>query len=246
MEEHNTATGDIAQNPLGNFRRGKLLPIQTVHIPLDRLHPDGANRADHIIIIVAIGTAVESGFLASDLLNLLVAPLQLLYDGLAAALRQVRVGVGMIFDLMPCIGQCFHRFRVLIHPLADQEKGRLHLIFPQYFNQLFRILIPPGECFFAAADDRALLATLAVSDILSALPHRLAAGARHRPLFRNRPPQADFSRGGITGTRYRETSQTVQVTRLLAQHVSLFPPSSASVSYIQPLFFLYLPLYDRK
>lgn len=93
---------------------------------------------------------MELWLLPSDLFNLLVAALQFRDDCFAAALGQVGMGIGMILNLMSRICQSFHRFRVLIHPLAHQKEGGLHLIFPQYFNQLFRILIPPGECFVAA------------------------------------------------------------------------------------------------
>ena len=62
------------------------------------------------------------------------------------------VRIRMVLDTVARIVQRLDAFRVFIHPLAHDEKGRLRLVFAQHFDQFLRIFVAPrgveGEAGF--------------------------------------------------------------------------------------------------
>ena len=87
---------------------------------------------------------MEFGGSAGDGLDLAVAVLQFLPDLLAAALGQVWVSAGVVFDLVTGIGERLHRLRIFVHPLPHQKEGGFHVIATQNLDQLLRVLVAPG------------------------------------------------------------------------------------------------------
>ena len=96
-----------------------------------------------MIVILAVGAADQRGTAAGDGFDLVAAGFDVRDDLGGTQAVIVVVMVGMAHDLVPCIVQCFHGFRVLIHPVTHHEKGGFHVVFRQNINQKLCILIPP-------------------------------------------------------------------------------------------------------
>ena len=71
-----------------------------LHIPLDRLHTDGADGVDGIVIIVPVGQAHQGGPHAGDRLDFVVAGVQISHHLIGGQLGIVGVGVGVVHDLV--------------------------------------------------------------------------------------------------------------------------------------------------
>ena len=122
---------------------GILGHCQSLHIPLDRLHAQRAHGGDYMIVILAVGAADQRGTAAGDGFDLVAAGFDVRDDLGGTQAVIVVVMVGMAHDLVPCVMQRFHGFRVLIHPVAHHEKSGFHVVFCQNINQMLRILISP-------------------------------------------------------------------------------------------------------
>ena len=77
VEQHNGSRLHTLEHALGNVRCGKIFPVQTVYVPLDGIHPAGADGGNHTIIIVPIGRAEQIGLDTGDGGDFFVARLQL-------------------------------------------------------------------------------------------------------------------------------------------------------------------------
>ncbi len=73
MEEDNGPRLDLGEHPLGDVSGREVLPIQTVHIPLNGLHAHGTDGIDYMVVILSIRRAYQGGYHTGDCLNFLVA-----------------------------------------------------------------------------------------------------------------------------------------------------------------------------
>ena len=144
VKEHDGSRLDLGSDPLRDLRRRKVLPVQAVHIPLYGLHADGADRSDHVIVILSIRRPDQGGTHAGHRLDLVVAGLHIGNDLLFGELRHMGVIVGVVHHLVPGIMERLDRFGVFIHPRAYHKKRCLDVILAQDVDKLLGILIAPG------------------------------------------------------------------------------------------------------
>ena len=86
VEQYDAAGLYAAFDALGDLRCGELLPIEAVHIPLDRFHPHFVQRLDHMVVILAVRAAEEGGADAGDGFDLIAACGDVAADGVGAEL----------------------------------------------------------------------------------------------------------------------------------------------------------------
>ena len=144
MKQDDGAGADLGGDPLGDLVGGDVLPVQTVHVPLDRLHADGADGVDGMVVVVAVGQADQSGADAGDRFDLIVAGVQIGYHLVGGQLGVVGVGIGVVHHLMARIVEGLDGFGVFLHPLAYHEEGGFDLVSAQNVDQLLSVFIAPG------------------------------------------------------------------------------------------------------
>ena len=150
VEEHDRAWLDLAGYPAGDLPGGEVFPVQTVHVPLNGFHTDGADGSDDVVVIFSIGRADKSRANTGDSFDLIVAGLHIGHDFLRGELGEMGVGVGVIHHLMSGIGQSLDRVGVFVHPVAHHKERGLHVILPQNVDELLGVFVPPGERKIAA------------------------------------------------------------------------------------------------
>lgn len=100
MEQDDGPGLNFAGYPLDDFSRGQVFPVQAVHIPLDGFHTDGPHSVDGVVIVVAIGQADQGGADPGDLLDFVIAGVQVGGHSVGGELGVVGVGVGVVHDLV--------------------------------------------------------------------------------------------------------------------------------------------------
>lgn len=96
-----------------------------------------------MVVILAVGTADQSGTAAGNGFDLIAAGPDVLHDLRGGqAVVMVVVG-GMAHDLMARIVKGLHRFRIFVHPVAHHEKGGLDVVLRQNVNEMLGILVTP-------------------------------------------------------------------------------------------------------
>ena len=114
------------------------------HVPLDRLHADGADGGDHMVVILAEGAADERGPHAGERLDLVIAEVHIGDDliGGEGVVMVVRVGVVHQLAAAPGYGLCLRG--VLVGPVAHNEERRRHAVFLQHIEDLLGVVCTPG------------------------------------------------------------------------------------------------------
>ena len=103
-----------------------------------------------MVVILAVGAADQCGAASGDGFDFIAALLNIRHDlGGGQAVVMIVVS-GMAHDLVACVMQRLHRFRILIHPVAHHEEGGLDVVLRQNFDKVLRILIAPRRCKSAA------------------------------------------------------------------------------------------------
>lgn len=98
-----------------------------------------------MVIIFPKGRTKQLHLPARQLFHICVAFLQLLCDFLRRNLAHVGMGCGMVAQIMPLCRNFFDLLRILFHPIAAKEKGRLYVIFLQNLQQPIRIIGTPSR-----------------------------------------------------------------------------------------------------
>ena len=115
-----------------------------IHVPLDGLHADGADRVDGVVVIIPIGQADQGGPDAGDRLDLVVAGVQVGGHLVGGQLGVVGVGVGVVHHLVARVVEGLHRFGVFIHPFPHHEEGGRDLVLAENVDELLGVLVAPG------------------------------------------------------------------------------------------------------
>ena len=145
VEENDGPGAHLAHHPLLDLGGGDLLPVQTIYIPLDGLHANGAHRLDGAVVIVPVGQAHQGGPHPGDGLDLIVAGVEVGHHLLLGELGVVGMGVGMVHHLVSRLVQSLHRLRILVRPLAHYKEGCFNVVLAQNINELLGVLVPPGR-----------------------------------------------------------------------------------------------------
>ena len=143
VEQHDAAGLHFVGDALADGGGIVFFPVQTVDVPLYRLHAHGSDGGDHVVIVLAVGAADQRGCHAGDGSDLLVAGGDVGNDLVGGEGIIVVVMIGMVHHLVARVVEGFDRLRVLIHPVAHHKKGGLDVIFGQNINELLGILIAP-------------------------------------------------------------------------------------------------------
>lgn len=144
VEEDYGAGLNFGSHPLGDVARGEILPVQTVHVPLDRFHAHRAHGVDHMVVIFSVWRAKERGRNAGDRGDLLVAGGEVGNNLIGGKRIEMRMVGGVVHDFMPGVVQRLDRFGVFIDPVAHHEEGDLDVIAVENFDEVVGVLIPPG------------------------------------------------------------------------------------------------------
>ena len=115
----------------------------SLRIPLDRLHADGANGGDHMVVILAEGAANKRRTSPCERLELIVAGIHIFDDLLRRQRIVVVVCVGMVHQLAAAVYDGLGLLRILVRSVADHEKGRLDAVVREYIQDLLRVVRPP-------------------------------------------------------------------------------------------------------
>ena len=144
VKQYNAPRLQILRHPLKNRLGIVVLPVQTVHIPLNRLHPHRPDGGDHMVVILPVGAADQRGGDACNGLHLVVARRHIRHDLISGKPVKVVVMIGVIHHLHSRIPQGLHGFRVFIHPVPHQKEGGLHIVPGQNVQEHLGVLVSPG------------------------------------------------------------------------------------------------------
>ena len=117
--------------------------LDTVHVPLDGLHPNAPYGGDYVVVIFPVGRAEQRGPHAAHRLNGVAACRHVRHNLVGGELVVVVVMGAVTHHLMPRLMQRHHRLRVLLHPVPHHKKRGLNIVSGQNINQRLRVLIPP-------------------------------------------------------------------------------------------------------
>lgn len=73
MKEDDGPRLHLGGNPLGDLTGRKVLPVQTVHVPLDGFHAQGTDGGDDLVVVLTVGGPEEGGPDPGDRLDLVGA-----------------------------------------------------------------------------------------------------------------------------------------------------------------------------
>ena len=155
MEQNNAPRLQLLRDPLIDGFGIVIFPVQTIHVPLDRLHTNGANSGDDMVVIFAVGTTDQGGRDACNGFHLVVAGGDIGHDLIGGEGVVVIVVVGVIHDLHPGVMESLYGLGILIHPISHQEKSGLYIVLSQRVDEDLGVLIAPrrvkgnGAVFFA-------------------------------------------------------------------------------------------------
>ena len=121
-----------------------VLPVQRIHIPLNGVVATGAHPFNHVIVVISIGRAEQKHFIAGQLFDLFMHLHYLVLDFTVGNLTHILVIFAVISQIVPLGENHFHILRVVFHPASCHKKGDFYVIFPQYFHNLFCVLVAPG------------------------------------------------------------------------------------------------------
>ena len=158
MEENDGAGLHAFGHALGDGGRVVVLPVQAVHIPLDRLDAHAAYRCDDVVVVLPKGRAEEGGGLPGDGGDLFSCGGQICHDLLGGERVEVGVGVRVTHHFMPRIGESLDRLRVFLHPVTHHKERGLDMVAAQNVDELLGILVAPGECYRAALGGQGIAA----------------------------------------------------------------------------------------
>ena len=144
MEEHNGPGAHAGGHPLGDGGRVIVLPVQTVHIPLDGLNTHPPDGGDDVVVILPERRAEERGALAGDLLNLIVAGVDVLHNLICGEGIEVGVVVGVPHHLVAGIRQGLDGLGVLIHPLPHHKEGDFHVVLVKDVDEGLGVFVAPS------------------------------------------------------------------------------------------------------
>ena len=144
MEEHNGPGAHAGGHPLGDSGRVIVLPVQTVHIPLDGLNAHPPDGGDDVVVILPERRAEERGALAGDLLDLIVAGVDVLHNLICGEGIEVGVVVGVPHHLVAGICQGLDGLGVLIHPLPHHKEGDFHVVLVKDVDEGLGVFVAPS------------------------------------------------------------------------------------------------------
>lgn len=98
-----------------------------------------------MVIIFPKGRAKQFHLHSRKLLHVFMTLLQFLRDFLGGNPTHVRMGCGMVAQIMPFCRNFFDLLRIFFHPIAAKKKCRLYVIFLQNPQQLIRIISSPSR-----------------------------------------------------------------------------------------------------
>ena len=98
-----------------------------------------------MVIILPKGWAKQFHLHSRKLLHVFMTLLQFLRDFLGGNPAHVRMGCGMVTQIMPFCRNFFDLLRIFFHPIAAKEKGCLYVIFLQNPQQLICIIGTPSR-----------------------------------------------------------------------------------------------------
>ena len=121
-----------------------VLPVQTVHIPLDRSVAEGDCCLDEIVIVGAVGRTEQMHFIPGQLLHTVVDGQKLLFLFRGAEGGHILVMFAVIAKIVSVRQNRFDILRIGADPAASHEKGDLHIVFPEDGEDILGVFIAPG------------------------------------------------------------------------------------------------------
>lgn len=103
-----------------------ILPVETVHRPLDRVIVQGIRRLDHIVIIGPIGRAKQIHLISGQFFYFIVHGLQFAVLLDLGNRRHIIVMFTVIPQIMASLHQFFHTVRVIVHPSSGHKKSHFY------------------------------------------------------------------------------------------------------------------------
>ena len=100
----------------------------SLHVPLDRLHADGADGGDDVVVVLAERTADQRRADAGERLDLVVAGVHVRDDLVGGQGIVVVVRVGVVHQLIAALDDGLRLFGILVRPVADNEESTLHAV----------------------------------------------------------------------------------------------------------------------
>ena len=144
------------------------------------MHPEGVDRGDHGVVVLSVGAAKQRRPRAGDGFDLVGAGVDLRLDLLGAELRHVRVRARVVHDLVARVRERLDRLRIFVHPLADDEKRRVYVVFAEDVDERLRVLVAPRRVERQAHDAVVALHTVDGQHALGRA-HAHDRGTVHRP-----------------------------------------------------------------
>ena len=120
-----------------------VLPVQGVHIPLDRFHTHGAYGGDDVVVILPVGTTDQRGGHAGNSTDPLVAGGDIVNDLLSGQTVVMVVVIGVAHHLVARVVQGFDGLRVLLRPISHNKEGGLDTIPRQNVDKRLGVLVAP-------------------------------------------------------------------------------------------------------
>ena len=111
--------------------------------PLDGIHFHIVRRFDHRIVVISIRRSKKQRADAGHGLDLFIAGGDLRCHLRLGKLRHVRVGIGVVAHFVAGGAERADGIRIFVHPCADDEKRRLHIVTLQNVDQRLRLLVAP-------------------------------------------------------------------------------------------------------
>ena len=143
VEQHDAPRLYPGGHPLADGLCVVVLPVQGVHIPLDRLHAYGADGGDDVVIVFSVGAADQCRGHAGGGTDALVAGGNIVDDLLGRQTIVVVMMVGVAHDLVACAMEGLDRLRIFLRPVAYDEEGGLYVVFLQDVDERLGILVAP-------------------------------------------------------------------------------------------------------
>ena len=123
VEQDNGAGLGLFGHVFHNLPGGNGFPVQRIRIPLNGGHAHPLNYRYGCVAVGAGRRTHKFRDTACDLLNGAAALGNFLHKLFFLQGGKVGMGIRVIADFMPCLGDCLNGIWVFFRPLAHQEKG---------------------------------------------------------------------------------------------------------------------------
>ena len=180
VKQHDAARLHAREHARGDLVSAQPLPVEGIHVPLDGVHPESVDRGDHGVVVLSVGAAKQRRPRAGDGFDLIGAGVDLRLDLLGAELRHVRVRARVVHDLVARVRERLDRLRIFVHPLADDEKRRVYVVFAEDVDECLCVLVAPRRVERQAHDAVVALHTVDGQHALGRA-HAHDRGTVHRP-----------------------------------------------------------------